>query len=227
MTTTADVKYETMSVKTVRGMEARTRAKIEKEGWEFVSQTQGKVRSELTFRRPKPVIPWKLIGIGGGLLALLAFVLLIINALGGGGGASKGAETLPSPTSSQVAPPDASTPSVKPAPAAPVVTAITVDELLDKLNSAESGGIKVGDRFRFTGELVMSEHWMTGATGEFSVLLKAHGGAQDLMVFADESDAAGWQDGTKVRMIVEMGEATINGETTDGWPRALSAETIP
>lgn len=227
MTTTTDVKYETRSVKTVRGMEARTRTKIEKEGWEFVSQTQGTVRSELTFRRPKPEIPWKLIGIGGGLLALLVIVLLIINALGGGGGASKGAETLPSPSSSQIASPEASTQSVEPAPADPVVTAITVDELLDKLNSAEMGEIKVGDRFRFTGELVMSEHWMTGATGEFSVLLKAHGGAQDLMVFADESDAAEWQDGTKVRMIVEMGEATINGETTDGWPRALSVETIP
>jgi len=27
-------------------------------------------------------------------------------------------------------------------------------------------------------------------------------------------------DGTKVEMIVEMVEATINGETTDGWLRA-------
>lgn len=227
MTTTTDVKYETRSVKTVRGMEARTRTKIEKEGWEFVSQTQGTVRSELTFRRPKPETPWKLIGIGGSLLALLVIVLLIINALGGGDGASTGAETVQSPAPSQVASAEASTPPVESATAGPVVTAITVDELLDKLNSAELGGIKVGDRFRFTGELVMSELWMTGVTGEFSVLLKAQGGAQDLMVFADESDAAGWQDGTKVQMIVEMGEATINGETTDGWPRVLSVETIP
>ena len=52
--TVTSVKYETRSAKTVRGMEARTRAKLEKEGWEFVSQTQGTVRSELTFRRPKP-----------------------------------------------------------------------------------------------------------------------------------------------------------------------------
>ncbi|MGY2747850.1 hypothetical protein ACVWZ8_005032 [Arthrobacter sp. UYCu723] len=70
MTTTTGVKYvkyETRSVKTVRGLEARTRAKLEQEGWEFVSQEQGTVRSELTFRRPKPETPWKLIGTGGGL----------------------------------------------------------------------------------------------------------------------------------------------------------------
>lgn len=48
MTTTTDIKYETRSVKTVRGTEARTKAKIEKEGWEFVSQTQGTLRSDLT-----------------------------------------------------------------------------------------------------------------------------------------------------------------------------------
>jgi hypothetical protein len=227
MTTATGMKYETRSVKTVRGMEARTRAKVEKEGWEFVSQDQGTVRSELNFRRPKPETPWKLIGIGGGLLAVLIIVLLIVNALGGGESSSNSAVALPSPASSQIAPTEASTPSVEPAPAAPVVTTITVDELLDKLNSAQMGGIKTGDQFRLTGELFMSKLWMTGAAGEFTVMLKAQGGAQDLSVFVDKSDAAGWRDGTKVQMIVEAGEATINGETTDGWLRALSVETIP
>lgn len=226
MATATDVKYEMKSVKTVRGMEARTRAKLEKEGWEVVSQTQGTVRTELTFRRPKPEISWKTIGIGGGLFALFIMVLVIMNALGGGGNSSNDAATLPSPPPSQTAPTQASTPSVEPAPAAPVVTAITVDELLDKLNSARMGGIKIGDQFRLTGELFMSDLWMTGAAGEYNVLLKAHGGADDLSVFVDKSDTARWQDGTKVQMTVEMGEATINGETTDGWLRALSVETI-
>jgi hypothetical protein len=227
MATATGVKFEMRSVKTVRGMEARTRAKLEKEGWEFVSQTQGTVRTELTFRRPKPEIPWKMIGIGGGLLALFIMLLPIMSALGGGDKSSNDATTLPPPPPSQTAPTEASTPSVEPAPAKPVVTAISVDELLDKLNSGQKGGIKVGDQFRLTGELFMSKLWMTGATGEFTVMLKAQGGAQDLPVFVDKSDAAGWQDGTKVQMIVEMGEATINGETTDGWLRALSAKTIP
>lgn len=44
-------------------------------------------------------------------------------------------------------------------------------------------------------------------------------------MYADESDAAGWQDGAKVEMIVEKVEATIDGEITDGWLRAKSATT--
>ena len=89
----------------------------------------------------------------------------------------------------------------------------------------ENSGIKVGDRFRVTAELVGSDHWGTGASGDFSVLLETKEGS-DLIVFIDESDADGWQDGTKVEMVVKMVEATINGETTDGWLRAQSAKTI-
>ncbi|NVM98137.1 hypothetical protein [Arthrobacter sp. SDTb3-6] len=74
MASTSGVKYATRAVKTVRGMAARTTAKMEKEGWEFVSLTQGTVRSEMIFRRPKPGIKWKPIGIGGGLPALLVIV---------------------------------------------------------------------------------------------------------------------------------------------------------
>lgn len=110
-------------------------------------------------------------------------------------------------------------------PAEPTVTEITVDELVDKLNSPSMGGIKVGDQFRVTAELVGSDFWGTGASGDFSVMLKTKDGA-DLIVFVDESDADGWQDGTQVEMVVEMVEATINGETTDGWLEVQSAKTI-
>jgi hypothetical protein len=108
-----------------------------------------------------------------------------------------------------------------------VVADITVDELLNKLNSAGMGGVEVGDQFRLTGELFMSDLWMTGAAGEYTVMLKAQGGAQDLSVFVDESEAAGWSDGTKVQMIVESVEATIDGETTEGWLKAQSVKTVP
>ncbi|MDJ0319994.1 hypothetical protein [Pseudarthrobacter sp. PS3-L1] len=234
MTTATGVKYETKSVKAVRGLEARTRAKLEKEGWEFVAQEQGTVMSELTFRRPRPEIPWKLIGAGGGLLALLIVGSLIISAVGGGDSSNNSAEALPSPAPSQIVeteartlPAEATAPSIESPPAAPVVVAITVDELLDKLNSAQMGGIKNGDQFGLTGELFMSKLWMTGAAGEFTVMLKAKGGAQDLSVFVEQSDAAGWRDGTKVQMVLEAEEATINGETTGGWLRAVSVDTIP
>lgn len=95
------------------------------------------------------------------------------------------------------------------------------------LNSGKMGDMKVGDRFELTGELVSSEYWMTGAFGEFNVLLKAKGGADDIMVFIDERETTSWRDGQKVHMIVEMGEATIKGETTNGWLRAKFAEIVP
>ncbi|MEV7663579.1 hypothetical protein [Paenarthrobacter sp. NPDC089316] len=130
MTTATGVKYETRSVKTVRGLEARTRAKLEKEGWEFVSQEQGTVRSELTFRRPKPETPWKLIGAGGGLLALLIIGALIASAFGGEGSSNSSADALPSPTPSllvetqvQTPPTETMTPSAEPPTPAPAVTA--------------------------------------------------------------------------------------------------------
>lgn len=68
-----DVRYETKSVKAVRGLEARTIAKWAQEGWELETQTPGRVRTELLFRRPKKAMPkGLLIGIGG--LAALVVV---------------------------------------------------------------------------------------------------------------------------------------------------------
>lgn len=112
-------------------------------------------------------------------------------------------------------------------PVEPVETAdsadTTVDELLDRLNSPDLGGIKVGDRFRFTGELVRSDLWYTARTGDYVILFTAHGGADDLMVLVDESEAIGWVDGTRLEAIVENVEITLDGDTTDGWLRMVSA----
>ena len=109
-------------------------------------------------------------------------------------------------------------------PAAAVVD-ITVDELVDRLNSANLDGMKVGDQFRVTGELVGAEYWTTGASGDFFVTLKTKSGS-DLIVFVNESDAKAWKNGTKVEMVVEISEVTIDGETTDGWLKAQSVETL-
>lgn len=54
MTETKPVVYETQTVKCIRGLEARTIAKWEGAGWEIVSQTTGKFRTEFTIRRLKP-----------------------------------------------------------------------------------------------------------------------------------------------------------------------------
>ena len=72
-----DVQFQTITVTSIRGLEARTIAKQEAAGWEFVSQTQGTLRSELTFRRPKPKTPWKLLAGAGVAAAVLVAVISI------------------------------------------------------------------------------------------------------------------------------------------------------
>ena len=53
-----EVKYENKTVTTVRGMEARSVAKWEKEHWELISQNPAKLmRTTLIFRRPKKPVP--------------------------------------------------------------------------------------------------------------------------------------------------------------------------
>jgi len=223
------VQHEFKSVQALRGRESSAKAKWQDQGWEFVSENRGTLRTELNFRRVKPKM------FGAYLLSIVATfrrfqpktqlvliascaLILVAGIIGIVVGTQSGGDN-PNPSAAQ-------TTASTGLPAEPTVTDITVDELLDKLNSASMGGIKVGDQFRVTAELFESDAWGTGASGDFSVMLKAKEGADDLSVFVDESDANGWQDGTKVEMVVKMVEATINGETTDGWLEAQSAKTI-
>ncbi|UYY83591.1 DUF4839 domain-containing protein (plasmid) [Arthrobacter sp. YA7-1] len=81
-------RYEFKSVQTVRGMEARTKAKWEEEGWEFVEQDQELLRTKLSFRRVKPKLPLKLVGAGAGLLLILSIVGIVVGVSHGGGGAA-------------------------------------------------------------------------------------------------------------------------------------------
>ncbi|KAB1160062.1 DUF4839 domain-containing protein [Micromonospora sp. AMSO12t] len=78
------VQYEFKSVQAVRGIEARSIAKWQKAGWEFVDQDQGTLRTTLNFRRPKPKVPWVLIAVAAGVVLLLAIVGGIASALQGG-----------------------------------------------------------------------------------------------------------------------------------------------
>ncbi|MCF3140952.1 hypothetical protein LRQ04_16995 [Paenarthrobacter sp. AR 02] len=193
MTTATGVKYETRSVKTVRGLEARTRSKLEKEGWEFVSQEQGTVRSELTFRRPKPETPWKLIGAGGGLLALIIVGSLIASAFGGERSSNSSAEALPSPTPSLIvetqaqtapteatAPAEATTPSAEPPTPAPVVTC-NIDENFGKCLYGQTA---IYEDSRRNGEKVLLEitvqepqEFEPGKDADFAI--KTLGGTQE------------------------------------------------
>lgn len=74
-----EVQYEFKPVKTVRGMEARTIAKWESQGWELVTQTPGRVQTAMTFRRPKSRWTKTHALIAGGLAAVV-----IVGAVIGG-----------------------------------------------------------------------------------------------------------------------------------------------
>lgn len=236
MTTEDDgVKYESRTVKAVRGMESRTAAKWESQGWEVVDQKTGRVSSEITIRRPKPKTPWKLYaGLGGFIVALFG-ILIVMNLVTGGEKADADPSRTPTPSAPAGAsahPSETSSPAPTPSESAPATSAnivgTTPDELFDRLNSADMGGIQFGDQFRFAGELSGSEYWFVGATGDFVVNVSVHDGANDLQVLlVDESAASGWTDGTRVEMVVESVEKTISGETTDGWLQLISATVVP
>jgi hypothetical protein len=227
------VQHEFKSVQALRGRESSAKAKWQNQGWEFVSENRGALRTELNFRRVKPKT------LGSHLLSMVATfrrpqpktrsvlvascaLILVAGIIGIAVGTQSGGDT-PKPSAAQTTAASAAQNTAStPPPADPTVTDTTVDELVDNLNS---GGIKVGDQFRMTAELVGSDYWGIGASRDFLVMLKTKEGA-DLEVFIDESDANGWQDGTKVEMVVKMVERTINGETTDGFFEAESAKTI-
>ncbi|WP_154794540.1 DUF4839 domain-containing protein [Occultella kanbiaonis] len=82
----AEVKYEAKTVRSIRGMEARTIAKWQKEGWELVSQSPGKVQAELTLRRAKPKMQRRMVAVlaAGAVVALIAVIAIIIGASQGG-----------------------------------------------------------------------------------------------------------------------------------------------
>jgi len=255
-----DVQYLMHVVKTIRGREASTVAKLENQGWELVAQNPGTLRTELTFRRVKPKDPFQQLGrffasgwaafrrlnpkVQWGALALVTALILVplIGLLGGADSSEPTAIPIAAPTTTPVdpsappttpaveksagAPPTSAGASATPtaAPLSPVVTDITVDELVDKINTNMSG-MTVGDRYRLTGVLAGSEYWTTGATGEFYVMLETSIGS-DLIVFVEESDANGWEDGTRVEMVVEDVERTINDETSHGWLEAKTVKMI-
>ncbi|MFI0353220.1 DUF4839 domain-containing protein [Actinomadura sp. 9N407] len=80
-----EMKYEYKTVQTVRGTDGLVISKMRKDGWEFVEQTQGTLRSTLNFRRPKKPQPWLLIGIAAAVLLILTIVIGAASALSGGG----------------------------------------------------------------------------------------------------------------------------------------------
>lgn len=73
-------RYEVTEIKAIRGTEAKTITSKQQEGWELVTQQQGRLRTTMTVRRPKPKTSWQLwaaVGVVGvGLAGLTVGALL-------------------------------------------------------------------------------------------------------------------------------------------------------
>lgn len=93
-----EIKYETMTVKSIRGRESRAIEKWEKEGWELVSQSPGKIQTEIVLRRPKKKLPIIPIAIIGGLAVIGLIVGVIVSSINAGGNSP---EAEPTSTTSE------------------------------------------------------------------------------------------------------------------------------
>jgi hypothetical protein len=235
----SQVRYETKTVKVLRGTESRSISKWEAQGWELVTQDTGTARSTLTFRKAKRPVPVKALAIGGAAVLLVAGVItgsLLI--FGGGDPDTAAASTSAAATSSSAeATPTAVSPPPPPVTAsapndsagqsggstAPI-TQIGVDDLFNALNAPSTSGIATGDRFQITGPLSGSDYWGESVNGEFFVYMSALGGANDLTILIDEDQTRAWADGTVVTFVVEVVDKTYQGETSSGWLQAQSAQ---
>lgn len=73
--TSENKRYETTEIKALRGTESKVIARKEQEGWELLAQQQGRVRTVLTFHRPKPKTSWKVWAALGGVGVVLAGII--------------------------------------------------------------------------------------------------------------------------------------------------------
>lgn len=134
-----NLQYEFKTVRTIRGAETRTSAKWQKEGWEFVSQERGAVRTEMTFRRPTRKVSRRLTALAGGAVVVLLATVITVGALQEGGDdavanppaspveteASPGGQTpVPSATDAS---PDTSAPAITETAVPVEETALTVE----------------------------------------------------------------------------------------------------
>ncbi|WP_200210906.1 DUF4839 domain-containing protein [Micromonospora coerulea] len=127
------VQYEFKSVQAIRGIEARSIAKWQKAGWEFVDQKQGTLRTTLNFRRPKPKVPWVLIAVAAGVVLLVAVVGGVASALQGGG--DKDPKPTKSPSEATVV--ASGKPSETPKPEESASDASEADRVLTVENSKD------------------------------------------------------------------------------------------
>ena len=129
--------FDHKEIAVVKGFEARARAKWETQGWEFVSQDSGTIRTKIAFRRPKPKTNWLVVGGLTGLVAALIGFSLLMGSLEGDGPEESGTDPSTSPSTSA---PQVDTPI-------PETLTIENNEDFAALLSSEGGEIEMYQEF--------------------------------------------------------------------------------
>jgi hypothetical protein len=197
-------------------------SKMQKDGWEFVEQSQGTLRSTLTFRRPKKRLPWPLIGAASGGLVVLAIVIGTATALSGGdekkdeaakpaAAASEKPSATPAPTAVESAAVEVITPEKSPEFAALLKADACDDTNLDFATRHK------GQRVAFNGSIV---HMARNSTGYDFLLGPGDKGSQttvgpafkyedinisDLKLTGEETPTT-VDVGDKFRFVADVGE---------------------
>ena len=212
-----DVQYETKDVHALRGTEARARAKVEADGWEFVEiTTRSAIRSTMTFRRPKKKIPLKAWIIGGAAAAVLVGIIVTGAALE----RANTPEVLATPTpTAQIE--RMTTPSPEPiAATVPTDTAVDDAEVLAVFNSffAEraTAGVMLGKavtEVTFAGGVVRIT-FDSAAAGVTQQDFDAFNSFENLASFAATPVAFNDKIGNRVRPAID----SIETVRADGVP---------
>ncbi|WP_064078155.1 DUF4839 domain-containing protein [Prescottella equi] len=194
MTTGTEVAYETKTVRAVRGMESRTIKKWETDGWEAVSQSPGKVQTEITFRRPKPKSRPLLWIAGGGALVLVLATIIVVGVIGERNAAP---EESASAVSSEVAAAPSEQSSPESTDAAPAPSLESGDVVLTPENSPELAALLAGTDYCApdVAAFAAAHRGQTIAFPGYIGAMGPHGGAKtryDILINAgDFSDTPG------------------------------------
>jgi hypothetical protein len=144
-----EIRYEYTTVRAVRGTDSLVISRMQKDGWEFVDQEPGMLRSTLNFRRPKKPVPWRLLGVGAAVLAV-AVAGAVAAALGDDGGKTDG-ETTAAPSREPAAAP---TPAASESPAIEVITSRNSREFAALLKADTCDEANVDFAAEYTGRTV-------------------------------------------------------------------------
>ena len=183
---TTAIKYETTTIKVLRGMEDRTLAKLEAEGWEIISRESKALRTEISARRAVPARRGRPLVYGGMAVGLIIVVVVGIlgeeepNAGPAADAPSTSASASPAAPSPDVAPEPEAMTSEPTGPAAQPITATSNTDLAALLALGDycSPEIKAfaakydGRAVEFDGSIgALAPH--DGADTRFDILISA------------------------------------------------------